>query len=195
MRKLIVTLFLISGARAATLSFTPAAVSVLPGDTVFLDVMISGLGGSVVGDFDLDVGFNPAALTLAGFVPGNSLGVISIGEALDFSLGLTAPGSLNIAVVSTLPAASLAAIQTGPFSLATLEFTVGALSGSTLVQISSVNALGDGVGFPLPVDALETATITGPTGPVVVPEPGSWMLALAGLGAGLWRARGKTPHP
>jgi len=170
-----------SSAPAATIALQPASQSVLPGDTIVLDVVISNLASSVVGDFDLDIGFDPALLTFDGYALSGALGDVSSAAALDFSLGLTGPGSVNLAVVSLLPETTLQGIQSPPFSLATLQFTVGPLppGGITIVSISTVNALGDGAGDPIPVDSLGLATLT--SDEAGIPEPGTLLLAVTGL--------------
>jgi hypothetical protein len=187
----ICTLLLVSAAaEAVVLELDPPALVVSPGDSVSLDLVASGLGGAVIGDFDVDIDFDPARLTFTGFTLANGLGDVSSGEALDFSLGLVVPGLVNLAVVSTLSEAALLALQSDPLTLATLTFDVGALApgNSTTVAVATVNALGDADGADLPVTGLGDATLRVPGG--IVPEPGSlWLLATGLLGSGLMRRR------
>lgn len=183
-------LLVASAAEAVVLELEPSALVVSPGDSASLDLVASGLGGAVIGDFDVDIDFDPARLTFTGFTLANGLGDVSSGEALDFSLGLVVPGLLNLAVVSTLSEAALLAAQSDPLTLATLTFDVSALAPgqSTTVAVATVNALGDADGADLPVTALGDATLRVPGG--IVPGPGSlWLLASGSLVSGLMRRR------
>jgi hypothetical protein len=178
----------VSGAEAVVFTLDPSALVVSPGDSVSLDLVASGLGGAVIGDFDLDIDFDPARLTLTGFTLANGLGDVSSGEALDFGLGLVVPGLLNLAVVSTLSEAELLAVQSDPLTVATLTFDVGALGPgtSTTVAVATVNALGDADGAALSVTALGDATLRVPGG--IVPGPDSlWLLASGLLVSGVMR--------
>src|SRR5262249_1130426 len=91
----------VADARAASIQLTPGNQTVSPGDATSLDLLVSGLAGNVVGDFDVDVTYDSTTLTVDGFTLGGGLGAIA-GQALDFSLGVVTPGGLNLAVVSTL---------------------------------------------------------------------------------------------
>lgn len=185
-----------SAVSGVTLSLLPSSQTGAPGDLVSLDLVIDGLGDFApdsLGDFDIDIAYDPAALTLSGFILGDFLGDIGLGEALDFSGGDLGGGLVNLAEVSLLePAAAtcifcippyLDEIQPGSFALATLDFTIGSLApgSSTTVGISTVNALGDGFGLALPLDNTLDAIIRRPAD--TVPEPGSLILLLAGIGA------------
>jgi len=182
------TLFSAMPLCAATIALSPPSLPVMPGDVILLDIVVASLGAAHVGDFDLDIAFDPALLTLSAATPTAFLGDIASGEALDFSLGLTAPGTLNLAVVSTLSAAGLAAIQPAAFSLATLSFTVGTINfgASTSVGIARVNALGDAFGAAIPVDSLGAASLARSS---TVPEPASVVLIGLGLIAMCFRWR------
>ena len=181
-------LLVASAADAVVLELDPSALVVSPGDSVSLDLVASGLGGAAVGDFDVDIDFDPARLTLTGFTLASGLGDISTGEAIDFSLGLVVPGLLNLAVVSTLSEAALLAVQSDPLTLATLTFDVGPLAAGTSTTVAvAVNALGDAAGVPLD-PALGDATLRVPGG--IVPGPGTfWLLASALLVSGVMRRR------
>lgn len=180
----IVLLLVLSGGRAGavTLGLDPGTAVVAPGDPLVLELVVGARGTDVVGDFDVDVEFDPAVLSLTGFVLADTLGDPSFGDALDFSLGELMPGLLNLAVVSTLASAVLDGIQGDPFGLATLEFDVlpGAAPGLSSVGLL-LNALGDGDGLALVPTAVAGAELT------VIPEPG--VVLLLGLGLGLLAVR------
>lgn len=168
-------------ARAAIIHLLPGNVTVSPGATVLLDLSISGLGGSVVGDFDVDIGFDAAALTFQGVTLGTALGDVGAGEAIDFGSGLLSPGLVNVVEVSLLAPVALAALQSPTFSLALLEFKVSSLAAgkSTFVEIVQVNALGDSGGIALAVSNLEHSTLRRP-GASAVPEPSTALLLVSG---------------
>ena len=103
------TLLAVSGlvialpATATTISLIPSAADVRPGDTVSLDLVIAGLvdgAAPSLGDFDIDLSFDPAALGFQGYTLGTALG--GPGEALDVSFGFFPPGGVNVAQVSLL---------------------------------------------------------------------------------------------
>jgi hypothetical protein len=177
----VVLSFLTVPAHAITISVLPASQTVSPGDTVTLQLFISNLGGQIVGDFDLNIGFDSSLLTFNSYTLGGSLGAIPA-QAFDFSLGEIGPGSLNLAEVSTLSGAALDALQSDPFSLASIVFTVVALSPgtSTTVRITNVNALGDANGNALPVAAVESATLIR-SGVTTIPEPATYLSFGTGL--------------
>lgn len=178
-------------ASATAIHVLPAAQVVQSGDVVSLDLVITALGGSVVGDFDVDVAFDPAVLSMMSVDLGSALGEVSAGDALDFSLGLVGPGVLNLALVSVLSPAALDARQAESFALATLLFRVLTLppGARTGVDVSAVNALGDGAGLPIAVSARVAATLTGSSGgPPPVPEPASTALLIVGIAAVLRRS-------
>lgn len=187
----------VADARAASIQLVPASQTVSPGDAISLDLLVSGLGGAVVGDFDFDISYDSTRLALDGVALTGALGSMASGEALDFSLGLVSPGLLNLAIVSTLSAAQLDALQADPILLATLAFTVGALPAgqSTTVGFAAVNALGNATGGGLPIAGLDGATLTAldqlPPPPTTVPEPVTGVMCLTGLSTwlGLKRAR------
>ncbi len=187
MRKLLnivyglVLLAVTSHAGAVVLSLEPSSQNAAPGDSVSLDLVISGLGNGgpdSLGDFDIDIGFDTSALIFTSYSLGNSLGDLGAGEAVDFSGG-DLGGTVNLAEVSLLFPFELDALQTDTFTLATLNFDVYMLDPgtSTTVDISTVWALGDGFGLPLTVDAANSAVIRNAAG---VPEPS--VLALVALG-------------
>ena len=104
---------------APVVSFNPSVTNAMPGDTVFVDVNISGLGTELVSAFDLNIYFDPATLTGVGYVLGSGLGAPL---ALDLSVILV--NSFDLFWDSFLDDGTLAAAQTpGGFTVVTLEFS------------------------------------------------------------------------
>jgi len=175
-------------APAAHLSLTPAAPVVAPGDPLLLDLVVSDLGGAAVGDFDVDVSFDPTRLAFVGYALPTTLGDVVLGQALDFSLGETAPGVVDLAVVSTLPTATLEALQDDPFVLATLELALAGLAAGASTPVGLVlDALGDGGGGALPA-TLQGAVV------MAIPEPGTAALLGPGLAGLAALARRRPPR-
>ncbi len=172
-------------AHAITVSVLPFAADAVPGTTLTLELSISGLGAQAapsLGAFDIDIGFDPALLTVTGYVPGDGLGSVDALEAIDVGFGLTAPGNFNVGVVSILGEGTLNAIQPTAFVLATVEFLVGSIGigETTVVGFGTSAALSDGFGDPLAIDVLTASTLTG--APIPLPAPlGLFLVALAAL--------------
>ena len=195
---LLLVLFLsATSAAAVTLSLQPSSQTAASGSTVSLELVIAGLGDfapASLGDFDIDLSYDPAALSFSGITLGGFLGDTALFEAVDYSGGDLGGGLVNLAEVSFLEpeAAScifcvppyLDAIQPDTFALATVDFLVDGLASgaSTNVAIDTVHALGDGFGIALPLDATADAVIRRQASGTA-PEPGSLVLLLAGLSA------------
>ena len=166
------------------LKLSPTNQTALPGDNISLDLIISGLntgGAPSLGDFDLNIAFDTTKLSFTSYSLGSFLGVLS-SEADDFSSGVLG-GLINLAEVSYLSPTDLNSLQGSSFTLATLLFHVDALGNgaSTNVSFSQINALGDGFGNPLGIDAANNATVSNN-----VPEPSSALLILLGLSGLSW---------
>ncbi|MCP5056947.1 MAG: PEP-CTERM sorting domain-containing protein [bacterium] len=171
------------------------------GDDIVVQLWVSSLvdGGPVsLGDFDLGIDFDHSVLSFSSYTLGGSLGDLSGGQALDFSLGVVAPGSVRIAEVSLLEADVLSCVFcTGPyldviqpssFLLAQLVFHQNGIvpGDQTSILVGQVFAFGDGFGQALVVDSIGGATIT------AVPEPGTFLLVALGLvGLSSCRTRGR----
>lgn len=168
-----------SWASAASLSLQPELQTVTSGSSFSVNLVISGLGDGTapaLGDFEVNIAFDPAALSFSDYVLGPLLGDSDAFEALDVSVGAAGFGVVNIAEVSLLSVAELTAMQPSGFVLATLQFTASGLSpgDSTVLDIASVPALGDASGSPLTVEALSGTTIS------AVPLPAAaWLLGAA----------------
>jgi hypothetical protein len=162
---------------AITVDFVPATPTVGVGQSVAVDIVISGLTAGQppsVGAFDLDVSFAPNILVPTGVSFGPFLGDPALLEALT-SVSVS-PGLVDFAEVSLLLPAELDALQPASFALATLSFDT--LAGGTSPLTFSQIVLADAFGGTL------TASVGGGSINVVVPEPGTLLLlgaAMAGL--------------
>ncbi len=164
---------------AALLRLAPDTTLVTNGDTVSLELIVSGLGDfspASLGAFDVSIGYDPAVLSFADYSLGNFLGDISLFTALDVSSGDTG-ADVNLAEVSLLLPASLDALQPGEFFLASLSFNVLNLApgASTSLQILDRPVLSDAYGAALQATTGRAATIQ------AIPLPGTLLLMLAGL--------------
>jgi hypothetical protein len=179
-------------AGAVTLSLEPSTSTAKAGDTVSLDLMISGLGdyaSDSLGDFDLEIMFDSAVFSFGGYSLAGYLGDPNWFEAIDYSFGEYVPGRIGLTEVSLLSPTELDALQPDSFTLATLNFTVDLLAKgeSTLISICPALVLGDGYGNSLALDAASGATVTG------VPEPQSLLLLGVGLMAlGFFNRKSKS---
>lgn len=163
-----------ASAWAATLSLQPSTASVAQGGSFTVDLLVSDLKASEdLAAFDLSVLFDSTVLQFSGYTLGTGLGDAAAGEALDMGLGLTGPGSINLAQLSFLSDLSS---QTGSFKLATLNFTAGQV-GSGALSISGVT-LSDAWGSALSANTVASSVAV----TAAVPEPEALALLLAGLG-------------
>jgi hypothetical protein len=163
-------------ASALALSFSPSSVSAGIGDSVGVDVVVSDLGTDLVAAFDLDVLYDPSVLQATSVVFGVHLGAPASFEALtDFDLATS--GTVDFAELSLLDAAQLAALQTGSFALATLQFDVVGGGVSTL----KFRFDGDNLLYGPTAEALDVVARDGSV-VAVVPEPTAALLFAVGFG-------------
>jgi parallel beta-helix repeat protein len=182
-------------AHAALLSLQPFDTLAENGDTVSLDLMVSGLGNfgpDSLGAFDIFVGYDTAALSFAGYTLGNLLGRVDLFEAIDASGG-AGGGAVNIAEVSLLSATSLNTLQPGQFVLASLRFDVLDLNAgaSTALSILQGALLADAAGSRLAISGTTQATISSRA---AVPLPGTLLLLLSALASWPLTRMAKLPR-
>jgi hypothetical protein len=201
MKKLLATLAVALGtwlcaapASAAVVTFSPSSTHIGVGESVSIDMNISGLGPEILSAFDIDLLFDAAVVsnfavthwvvTEFGGYPANSVADTTFGA-----------GRTEVVDYSLLDDATLAATQSDSFKVLTFSF-VGLSDGVSLLSLGldtlfernfvGLNALS------LTVD-VGTACIAVGTGSCQAPEPSSLALAglaLAGvLGASLRRRR------
>lgn len=172
---------------AATIAVSPAAQVKVLGAQATIEIKSSG---GYVGDFDLDISWNPGIVSLFDIDYGTQLG-FSIQNPFAFGAG-----TVNASEISLELPADLMALQPGQTAtLLTLVFDTIA-TGTSPVNIS-VTAVGDENG--LPHDPLNLAngsiTVRDPGGPgQEIPEPTSALLAGFGvvlLAMGLKRSRSR----
>jgi hypothetical protein len=166
-----------------TIDLQPDPTYAGTGDSVSLDLIISGLGdftADTLGTFDISVGFDTSALSFSSYSLGVLLGDVSLVEALDASSGVLG-GTLNVAEVSLLSDLALDALQPGSFTLATLNFNVINLAKGVTTQLSILQGavLGDVSGAKLDVAGFGSASIE------AIPVPGTLLLLIASLGGWL----------
>ncbi|MFQ5658070.1 MAG: PEP-CTERM sorting domain-containing protein [Candidatus Methylomirabilales bacterium] len=170
-----------------TLGFEPVEQVVPLGQSVDVDITISGLGDFApdsLGTFDLDVGFDPdildfSAVTFGDPILGDQLDLLGFGSFTSVTPGV---GVVNLFELSLDFPGDLDTFQPGAFSLVTLTFDTKSIGTSPLEL--AVNSLGDAFGFLL-AGTVESGKVD------VVPEPGTFLLMGVGLAgmAGLRRRR------
>jgi hypothetical protein len=164
-------------AQALVIELVPADPTVSQGDTIEVDVVISGLDAGAppsLGTFDLDLVFDPSILVPTAVTFGPFLGDPLVLEAITGFAVL--PGLLDFFETSLLLPAELDALQPDSFPLATVSFTAAG-PGSTSLIFSEL-ILGDAFGDPLSATpSAGSVTVT----PAPIPVPGTLFLLAPGL--------------
>lgn len=189
---------MVSSVFGVTLSFIPSSPTVVLGQPVMVDVVVSDLGSASVGAFDLNVQFNPTQLQLNGVTFGLGLGDPALFESITisqiFAISPTV-GVVNFSELSFLGDSSLVSTQGNPLTLATLRFQGNELGMSTLLFTdlggTTVPPAGlslrltDGLGLPLSITSRGSADVS----VTPVPDPNTFSLMLLGLIALFWLCR------
>jgi hypothetical protein len=174
MKRLVVSVVLLAAANvfAATLSVVPVSTSVGVNGVASVDLVFED---GYVGDFDITIGWDGSIVSLVGGSFGTQLG----GPMDSLQGGLVPAGdALSTFEVSLLSVADLIALQPGGMAtLLTLDFK-GLAVGVSPVEIT-ITALGDENGLPYTDVVVNNGEIR-VTG-IVIPEPGSWLLAGSAL--------------
>ncbi|MDI9246011.1 PEP-CTERM sorting domain-containing protein [Marinobacter sp. CHS3-4] len=160
------------------------------GDTLFVDLLWDGDGSQYIGDWDIDLTYDPTVVSYSGseFHFGvDSFGCFICGDD-------SVPGLIDLYEVSFDFPADLIANQDSlgkTFKLATLKFT-GIADGISPLLFSGLQTFGDENGDPFtPVLANGRICIGNVDCPVDVPEPTTLSIFLIGLaGLALRRKRG-----
>ncbi|MDJ0866269.1 MAG: cohesin domain-containing protein [Myxococcota bacterium] len=180
---LALSLVALHSAGAVTLGFDPSEQTVGLGAPVSVEIRVADLDGEIVSAYDLDVVYDATVLSAVGVSFGVLLGDAAALESIDvFDLG--SPGLVDLAQVSLLADADLAARQPDAFTLATVEFTAIALGESSLTfRFDPFNDVKGLEGKVLPLDPASGLVR-------VVPEPGTALVLALGLVVLARRSRG-----
>jgi hypothetical protein len=177
-RLLLCSLFLAAGTycRASViLSINPLSQTVSLGSQASFDVDISGLGGgTALGTYDINLGFDSTLLSYDNTVFGNQVDISGLGDIQSVTPGT---GTVEVFELSLDSPAELNSLQAPAFTLATLTFGTLAVGVSSPITLS-VNALGDAYGN-LITAALQDGAIS-VTSTSTVPEPKTTVLICLG---------------
>ncbi|MGD9576767.1 MAG: PEP-CTERM sorting domain-containing protein [Syntrophorhabdus sp.] len=157
------------------LSFEPFVSSINSGDSVDVNVVISGLrANDAVGGFDFNVVFDDSVLAFDSYSLTDNLGSIPAYDADDWSLGDLGGGTVNIAELSWLSDLSF---QDDSFVLATLSFTGIGVGTSSLLFDNII--ISDAQGSDICTVPSFGIVKVNPVDPV--PEPATMVLLGAGI--------------
>lgn len=183
MRKILIQTLFVSAcwlllgfsAQAVTIGFVPSSQTVGAGDPVFVDVVVSDLGGEIVSAYDLDITYDDSVLSATSVSLSSALGDEFFFEAF-YDWDISTSGVVDIAGLSLLSDAALLALQGGDsVVLATLGFTAHSLGVSPLDFVfDAFNDIRGSNG--------QTLDVTPVSGSVaVVPEPTAAALFFVGF--------------
>lgn len=174
----------------ALLSFNPSSSLINVGDSINVEIKISGLENEVdLGAFDFNLNFDDAILDFTGYTLGTGLNNNDTTGSEDWSSKETSPGLFNLSEVSFLGDFSF---QDDEFVLATVSFVGKSIGTSTLslsdILLSSAFPLYDANGSPImeiPANAEGGSISVIANSFSAVPEPGTLYLVLMGIIGGL----------
>lgn len=159
-------------ARAISINLVPSIQTIEVGDSLTLDMAITGLGSNSapsVSTFDFNLGFDASVLDFTSLdfgdpVLGNLVDISGVAQeftdlGIFDAVGFSEPsqGTVNLFEVSLELPQDLDLSQPDSFILATLDFV--ALDAGTSDFDLMVNALGDSFGDPLTLDAIESLPV------------------------------------
>lgn len=166
-------------ASAVSLRFQPASLTADTGDTLSIDLVVDGLtsgGPDSVGAFDVDLLFDPSALSFLSAATGVGLGFSAEGYT-------TGGGVIDGFATSLESDATLDLLQGSTVTLATLSFDVlnlpaGSMTTLAINERDPLLFVSDGFGVDLPISTVSNAVVSNPLSKV--PTPG--ILALLSIG-------------
>ncbi len=164
----------------SSLSFEPSSSTGVVGDTIMVDLVWDGTGGmapTYLGDFDLDVSYDPSIVSFLGGIIDPDLGVDSFG-CFDCAVDGSTAGTVNLFEISFDSVLDVIANQdrlNNRFSLATLSFEglTDGLSPLTLNGINFGDEFGGGITPTLINGDLTIETPPTPEPPTLSVEPSS----------------------
>ncbi|MDA8140843.1 MAG: cohesin domain-containing protein [Desulfobacteraceae bacterium] len=173
----LVWLGIASTAMAISIGFSPSSQAVEIGDSLTVDVIISGLSAAdeIVSAYDLDVSYDAALLLATGVTFGPYLDDLLF-PGFAFQEAILASGLIDLAELSILSDDELALQQGDSLVLATLHFNALALGTSPLTfTFDDENDIKGRKALELYVEALGAdVTVTAATQPV--PEPSTLLM-------------------
>src|ERR1035438_3628845 len=172
------------------LSINPISQTVSLGSQASFDMDISGLGGgTALGTYDINLGFDQTLLSYNSIVFGNQVDISGLGDIQSATPGT---GTVEVFELSLDSTSELNSLQAPAFSLATLTFDTLGLGTNSPITLS-VNALGDAFGNSISAD-IENASVS-VTSPTTVPEPKSiWFLLVIIPSVAILRATRSEEH-
>ena len=183
-------LVVVSPAFAGTLGFNPRSSTVVLGQSVMVDVVVSELGSETIGSIDLNVQFNPTKLQLNGVIFGLGLGDPALLEALtNFQTFPLSPIAeiVNFSEISFLDDRSLSLLQGEFVSVAILSFQGVSVGMDTLrfMDLGASEVPPSGIPLQVTAGSGDTLSLTSRgianVTTTLVPDPNTFSLMLLGL--------------
>lgn len=170
-------------AQAITIDLIPDQSQLNSGDTLAVEVRISGLDNIAksVGVYDVNFNYDSNLFSFNKIIRGdsilgNQLDLIGFGTLQDITPG---SGWINLFELSFDDALDLDALQAGEFTL--FSVLLDAVSTGTGSFSLDVNTLGDAYGNDLFPNTINNASVT--VGSISVPEPSNFLLLMGMLAA------------